>query len=83
MSLKIIGTGMSRTGTLCTKTALQTLGFGHCKLIKRPHLPAVQSFAPDMIEQSQRTAAIRAANAAFDFHAQGPVWAVREDGPFS
>ena len=30
MSLKIIGTGMSRTGTLSTKTALETLGFGPC-----------------------------------------------------
>ena len=30
MALKIIGTGMSRTGTLSTKTALETLGFGPC-----------------------------------------------------
>ena len=30
MSLKIIGTGMSRTGTLSTKTALETLGYGPC-----------------------------------------------------
>jgi len=30
MPLKIIGTGMSRTGTLSTKSALETLGFGPC-----------------------------------------------------
>ncbi|MEM9585455.1 MAG: sulfotransferase family protein [Pseudomonadota bacterium] len=30
MSLKIIGTGMSRTGTLSTKMALEALGFGPC-----------------------------------------------------
>ncbi|MCC1492627.1 sulfotransferase family protein [Cognatishimia sp. F0-27] len=30
MPLKIIGTGMSRTGTLSTRTALETLGFGPC-----------------------------------------------------
>lgn len=30
MSPKIIGTGMSRTGTLTSKTALETLGFGPC-----------------------------------------------------
>lgn len=30
MFLKIIGTGMSRTGTLSTKTAIEALGFGPC-----------------------------------------------------
>ena len=45
MSLKIIGTGMSRTGTLSTKTALETLGFGPCH-----HM--MELFAnPDQVEK--------------------------------
>ena len=40
MSLQVIGAGLSRTGTLSLKTALETLGFGPCyhmiELLKHP-----------------------------------------------
>lgn len=36
MALKIIGTGMSRTGTLSHKMALETLGFGPCHDMMEP-----------------------------------------------
>jgi hypothetical protein len=32
MALKLIGTGLGRTGTLSLKLALEQLGFGPCRL---------------------------------------------------
>ncbi len=43
MTLKVIGAGMPRTGTMSLKIALEQLGFGPChhmsEVYKRPHLP--------------------------------------------
>lgn len=41
MTIRVIGAGMGRTGTLSLKTALETLGFGKCyhmiELLQNPH----------------------------------------------
>ncbi|WP_363241094.1 sulfotransferase [Limimaricola sp.] len=43
MSLKVIGTGFGRTGTLSTKIALEQLGFGPChKMVEVMGNPAQQ-----------------------------------------
>ncbi len=51
MTLRVIGAGMPRTGTMSLKIALEQLGFGPChhmsEVYKRPHLPPLWGSAFD------------------------------------